>query len=246
VKILIVDIETSPHLSWHFGRWKQNIPRKHTVKESRMLCFAAKWYGQKKVHFKSAWTHGQEPMLKSLWDLMDEADVVMGYNSKKFDVKRINSEFIRLGWEQPSPYEQIDLLLQVRKHFALSSNKLDDVLTELGLENKQSNSGFSLWMDVMAGVRSARTEMKLYNIQDVKVTEDLYENIKGWISPHPNWGLFINDDDPTCMNCKSKNVVKHKVRRTKVRVYQQYHCNDCGAYARGRKSLENPNEGVLT
>lgn len=138
------------------------------------------------------------------------------------------------------------MLLQVRKHFGLSSNKLDDVLTELGLENKQSNSGFDLWMDVMAGVRKARTEMKTYNIQDVKVTEDLYENIKGWISPHPNWGLFINDDEPVCITCGSSDVKPHKVRRTRTRVYRQYHCQSCGAYARGRKSLETPNEGVLT
>lgn len=246
MKILIVDIETSPHLSWHWGRWKQNIPHKQTVKESRLLCWAAKWYGQKRVYFNSSWTHGKEFMLRTLWELMDEADVVMGYNSKKFDVKRINSEFIRMGWEQPSPYEQIDLLLQVRKHFGLSSNKLDDVLSELGLENKQSNSGFDLWIDVMDGKRKAQAEMKSYNMQDVRVTEDLYENIKGWITPHPNWGLFINDDDPVCITCGSQNVVKHKVRRTKVRVYQQYHCNDCGAYARGRKSLTTAAEGVLT
>jgi hypothetical protein len=129
MKILILDIETSPHLSWHWGRWKQNIPHKQTVTESAVLCWAAKWYGQKKVHFGSRWYDGHEYMMEKLWLLMDEADVVVGYNSKKFDVKRINSEFIRLGWEQPSPYDQVDLLLQVRKHFAFSSNRLDDVLT---------------------------------------------------------------------------------------------------------------------
>jgi hypothetical protein len=144
MKILLIDIETSPHLSWHFGRWKQNIPAKHTLKESRVLCWAAKWYGTKRTYFMSRWGHGHEAMLQGVWKMMDEADVVIGYNSKKFDVKRLNSEFIRLGWEQPSPYEQVDLLQQVKKHFAFSANRLDDVLTELGLENKQSNSGMEL------------------------------------------------------------------------------------------------------
>jgi DNA polymerase elongation subunit (family B) len=246
MKILFVDIETSPHLSWHFGRWKQNIPAKHTVKESRVLCWAAKWAGKKKVHFMSSWHYGHEKMMQGIWELMDEADVVIGYNSKKFDVKRLNSEFIRLGWEQPSPYEQVDLLQQVKKHFAFSANRLDDVLEELGLEKKQENRGFALWMDVMDGKRGAQSEMRSYNIQDVKVTEELYMTIRGWISPHPNWGLYIDDDNPTCLNCGSTNVVKHKIRRTKVRKYQQYHCNDCGSYHRGRKSLESTGEGVLT
>ncbi len=244
MKILFVDIETSPHLSYHFGRWKQNIPYKHTKQESSVICFSAKWYGQKKVHFKSVWGNGREKMLLSLWDLLDSADVVVGYNSKKFDVKRINAEFLRDGITQPAPYDQIDLLQQVRKHFSFSSNRLDDVLTELGLDNKQSVSGMELWIDVMQGVRSAQREMRAYNIQDVRVTEELYEKIKGWITSHPNHGLFVDDDNPVCPNCGSSHVTIHKTRRTTVRKYHQYQCQDCGHYARGRKSLPT-GEGVL-
>lgn len=245
MKILIVDIETSPHLSYHFGRWNQNIPRKHTKKESRIICWAAKWYDKKRVHFASVWGTDREDMLSKLWSLMDAADVVVGFNSKKFDVKRINSEFLRQGWARPSPYDQVDLIQQVRKNFSFSSNRLDDVLTELGMENKQSNKGMDLWIEVMEGVKKSRAEMRSYNIQDVAVTEELYTRIRGWIDNHPNWGLFVNDDDPICPTCGSKHVIQHKKRRTRTRAYVQYQCQDCGGYARGRKSLKS-GEGVLT
>jgi hypothetical protein len=251
MKMLLVDIETSPHLSYHFGRWNQNIPYKHTKEESRMTCFAAKWYDRKTVTFKSLWGNGRKDMLDELWMMMDEADVIIGYNSKKFDVKRINSEFIREGYEQPSPFQQIDLLVQVRKHFAFSSNKLDDVLTELGLKNKQSNSGMPLWIGVQNGVKSDQRDMKMYNIQDVAVTEDLYALIRGWISPHPNMGLYADDTDsehPICPTCGSTQMHKHKKRPTRVGLFQQWHCQDCGAYHKGRKNLKEggTGNGVLT
>jgi len=245
MKILLLDIETSPHLSWHFQRRKVTIPRKHTEQESRIICWAAKWYGQKTIHCRAAWDESFEEMMERLWALMDEADVIVGFNSKKFDVRRINSEFLRMGISQPSPYDQVDLYREITKHFAFSANRLDDILEELGMETKYSNSGMDLWVNVMHGDVSARAEMKRYNKQDVKVTEELYDRIKGWITTHPNWGLFIDDENPVCTNCGSSHVIKHKERRTRTRRYTQYQCQDCGAYARGRKSIP-VTQGVLT
>lgn len=253
MKILTLDIETSPHLSWHFRRFKENIPKRNTEEESRILCWAAKWYGQKTVHFASNFpreyghfdARRHLVMLTRLWKLLDEADVVVGFNSKKFDVRRINFEFVKYGLEQPSPFDQIDLYVQHKKHFSTSSNRLEDVLDELGLERKLDNEGMPLWINTMHGRRSSHRDMKAYNIQDVRATEDLYTHIRGWISSHPNWGLFVDDDNPICPNCGSDHMNRHKVRRTRVRQYVQYQCQSCGHYARGRKSVES-GEGVLT
>jgi DNA polymerase elongation subunit (family B) len=252
MKILTLDIETSPHLSWHFRRFKENIPKRNTEIESRMLCWAAKWYGQKTVHFAANFPKelhefneaGHVKMLTRLWKLLDEADVVVGFNSKKFDVRRIQFEFVKYGLEQPSPFDQVDLYLEHKKNFATSSNRLEDVLEELGLERKLDNEGMPLWINTMHGVAEARKNMKLYNKQDVVATEDLYTHIRGWIASHPNWGLFVNDDEPICPNCGSEHMNRHKIRRTRVRRYVQYQCQDCGHYARGRKS-EGSGDGVL-
>jgi len=241
MKILSMDIETSPHLSWHWRRWKENIPKSFTVQESRVLCWAAKWYGQKTIKFQSEWNVGSDEMLAQIWDLLDDADVVMGFNSKKFDVKRLNAEFVKRGWDAPSPYQQIDLYLQCKKNFAFSSNRLDDVLEELGLLQKLPNEGMKLWMRVMEGERIAQQQMKKYNIQDVEVTEQLYDHIRQWITPHPNMGLYVDDEgdeNPACRTCGEKEMIRHKKRPTSVGLYQQWHCQNCGAYHRGRKNLK--------
>ena len=246
MKIWIFDIETSPHLSFHFGRWQQNIPADHTVEESAVSCWAGKWHGETGISFMSVWDDGHEAMMEGIWNALDEADVVIGFNSNKFDVKRVNAEFLRLGWEAPSPYDKVDLLVQARKHFAFSSNRLKDLLVELDLTPKlATEGGFRLWMDVYFREKKALKNMEEYNKQDVLSTEEFYDYMLGWISPHPNWALYVNDDAPVCPNCGSENIKKHKIRRTKVRKYQQWHCQACGSYHRGRKALEKTGPGVL-
>ena len=241
MKILMLDVETCPHLSWHFSRWNANIPPEFTEIESHIICFAAKWHKNKKIEFSSTWEDGHVEMMEHLWDLMDDADVVVGFNSKKFDVKKINMEFLKLGWEQPSPYDQIDLYQQIGKTFGPSSKKMKHVLKELGLDEKEENSGMKLWMGVMNENKKDQAKMKSYNRQDVICTEELYDRMLGWITPHPNWGLYVEDADdpenPVCPSCGERNMKKHKVRRTRTRVYQQWQCQSCGAYHKGRKNI---------
>jgi hypothetical protein len=192
-------------------------------------------------------------MLERMWNLLDEADAVVHFNGKKFDVKRLNSEFFKAGWDAPSPYQQIDLLVQAKKHFAFSSNRLKDLLKELGLTPKlEENTDMELWMDVYWGKAEARKRMKAYNIQDVNSTEEFYNYMLGWIDPHPNWGLFVDDvsdpDNPVCPNCGKRHMKKHKVRVTRVRKYQQWQCQECGKYSRGRKHIgeKGVDNGIVT
>lgn len=253
MRILTFDIETSPHLSFHFGRWNQNIPAGNTVEESRMICWAAKWYGEKEVMCMTEWEDGQDAMLTGIWELLDEADVVIGFNSDKFDIKRVNAEFLEANWPAPSPYQRIDLLKQARKHFAFSSNRLKDLLEKLGLTPKlEQFAGMKLWIDVAYHrAKRAQNRMRKYNIQDVKSTEEFYDYMLGWIDPHPNWGHFADDvsdpDNPVCPNCGEQDMSPHKKRYTKVTSYMQWHCGSCGKYARGRKALtkSKDNQGIL-
>ena len=253
MKILIFDIETSPHVSMHWGRWNENIQPEKTLAESHMICFAAKWHHSPQVIFRSEWDHGFDEMIKKMWKLLDEADAVVGFNSNKFDIKKVNTEFVRLGYGPPSPYHSIDLYAQAKKHFAFSSNRLKHLLKELSLSPKlEENSNIELWKEVCIDKkRSAQRRMQAYNIQDVKSTEEFYDYLLGWITPHPNWGLYVDDvsqKNPICPNCGGHNLHKHKIRTTKVRKYRQYRCADCGSYHRGRKNIgpKGTNNGVLS
>ena len=132
-KVLILDIETAPNLAHVWGLWQQNVAPVMVEEWSRVICFAAKWYGKKKVHFHSDFHDGHEEMVKRAHALMDEAHVIVHYNGKAFDVKHLNREFLRAEMHPPSPHKDIDLLTIARSTFKFPSNKLDAVSRELGV-----------------------------------------------------------------------------------------------------------------
>jgi len=245
MRILILDIETSPNLCWTWGLWKQNIAPSQVVKPVGVLCWVAKWYGEKPIFFAGENSHEREAMLEEIYELLNEADAVVHYNGTRFDMPILNMEFAKQGWEQPDPYKNIDLLKTVRANFRFSSNKLDFVAQELGLGKKAETGGMSLWLQCMEGDQAAWKKMEKYNRQDVALTEDLYDELKGWIKSHPNHALYVDDSDgrPTCTNCGSHSVIKKGIEATASRTYRRYKCNTCGHPMRGKNSLVRDDSG---
>ena len=180
MKTLYLDIETTPMQVYTWGLWDQNISIDQIIKSTEMLCFGARWGGTKKVIFKSVHHDGKEAMLKELHKLMEEADVLVGWNSAAFDHKHINREFLENGMQPPSPVKDLDLMSVVKANFQFPSNKLDYVAQKLGVGAKVKHSGFKLWLDCMAGNKKAWEEMKKYQIQDVNLLIDLYDLLLPW------------------------------------------------------------------
>ncbi len=170
MKILTVDIECSPNLAYVWGLFNQNVSLSQLVETGEVISFAAKWHGKKEVLFYSTYHDGKQEMLQAAHDLLSEADVVVGYNSKRFDMIHLNKEFVLANMEPPAPYAQVDLLNVVRRQFRFTSNKLDHVAQQLGLGSKTAHTGFQLWVDCMAGKQKAWNLMRKYNKQDVVIT----------------------------------------------------------------------------
>lgn len=241
MRILTLDIETSPILGYVWGLWQQNLMIDRIVEPTRMLSWAAKWAGDDEIIWASEYDHGTEVMVQEVYDLVCKADVVVGFNSKKFDMKHLNREFIQRGLVRPDSYKDIDLLNVVKANFSFPSNKLDYVAGVLLGRHKLEHAGFSLWKDCLAGDKDAWETMVEYNIEDVGITEELYFFLRGWITNHPNHGLYIDDqENPVCRNCGSENLKSKGGEFTDTNVfrYQRYKCNDCGANMRGRDSLK--------
>lgn len=236
MKILFLDLETSPNLAYVWGLFNQNIAINQMVSSTEVLCFGARWYGEKKVTFKSVHHDGKKEMLDALWELVNEADVLVGWNSQSFDSKHIKRELLENGYRPPSPYKELDLMRVVRSQFKFPSNKLDYVSQKLGIGAKVKHSGFDLWVACMGGNSKAWTEMKKYQIQDVNLLIDLYEKLLPWIKNHPHQGLF-NGEDICCTNCGSVDLQRRGVARTTTSTYQRYQCNKCGKWVRGVKAI---------
>jgi uncharacterized protein YprB with RNaseH-like and TPR domain len=180
MKILLLDIETTPLQVYTWGLWDQNIGINQIIKATEMMCFGAKWLGEKKVTFKSVHHDGKQAMLEELHKMMDEADVLVGWNSAAFDHKHINREFVENGFAPPSATKDLDLMSVVKSNFQFPSNKLDYVSQKLGVGAKVKHSGFELWIGCMEDDKKSWVEMKKYQIQDVELLDKLYDILLPW------------------------------------------------------------------
>jgi uncharacterized protein YprB with RNaseH-like and TPR domain len=184
MKTLFLDIETTPMQVYAWGLFDQNISIDQIIKSTEMLCFGARWLGEKKVTFRSVHHDGKKTMLEDLHKLMDEADVLVGWNSAGFDHKHINREFLENGMMPPSTVKDLDLMSVTKANFLFPSNKLDYVAQKLEVGAKVKHSGFSLWLRCMDGDKKAWKEMKEYQIQDVNLLVDLYDILLPWLVPN--------------------------------------------------------------
>lgn len=242
MKMLILDIETSPNLAHVWQLWNiHNVGLNQLLESGEVLCFAAKWHGERSTMFHSIHKDGKEAMLRAAYDLVNEADVVIHFNGRSFDMPWLNSEWVRMGWTPPSPYQEVDLKLVSSKTFRFPSNKLDYLAGELLGERKVKNvTGHELWIACMNGDEKAWKQMEKYNRQDVKLTERLYDRVQPWIRNLPNPALYGEADmaSQTCPACGSADVKKEGYAYTKLAVYQRYSCLACGRWSRGAKRIE--------
>ena len=236
-KILLFDIETAPNLVYTWGLFKQNIAINQIERSWYILCWAAKWLFSDKVLFdvlspEDAEKGQDELVTRSIWDLLNKADIVIAHNLYGFDKKRVQAKFVEYKLPPPEPYQMIDTL-HVAKSFDFTSRKLD-YLGGLLVGSKKIKTDFDLWRDCMGGDRTALKQMVTYCKQDVKLLEEVYLELRPWIKSHPNVGLYQESDGMYCSNCGSTELTKTtKPYRTDVNVYVTYRCK-CGALVRVR------------
>jgi hypothetical protein len=236
MRILAWDTELTPILAYTWSLWPNSIPINHIVEPQRVMCFGARWVDQKKVIFRSEHHDGREEMLKTVHELLDEADAVISWNGIGFDSKHIRREFKNAGMLPPSPWKEIDLLKTARSQFKFESNKLDYVAQYLGVGQKVKHQGMELWKGCMAGDDKAWTTMKRYQIQDVDLLVDLYAELLPWVPAHPNVALY-NDIPEGCKQCSSTRLQRRGYSLTGTRRYRRYQCQDCGTWQRGNRSV---------
>lgn len=234
MKILFLDLETSPNLAHVWGLWQQNVAITQLEKSTEVICWGARWLGSDKVIFKSQHHHGKQVMLDELHKIMNQADVLIGWNSAAFDSKHIKREFIENGYLPPSPWRELDLMRVVKQNFKFPSNKLDYVAQKLGVGAKVQHSGFQLWLDCMAGNNKAWAEMKTYQIQDVNLLVDLYDILLPWITNHPHVGASEGNPE-ACKNCGSDKIIKAGKKITTSGTNQRHQCTNCGVYMTGAR-----------
>ena len=243
-KILCFDIETLPLESYTWGLFDQNVGLNQIKTDWAALSIAAKWLGEDEVWYEDtrhkATIRDDKDMIAKLCALLDQADIVVGQNVKKFDMRKIRARAMMHGLPPfKEPLVQ-DTMLMARSIGSFTSNKLEYLSKNLTDAPKSAHAkfpGFELWLGVMQGNQEAWDEMREYNIQDVIATEKLYLALRPWVRNHPNVAHWYNDDQRRCPRCGSVNLHNNGTTFRGVSEYYAYTCSDCGGHSRSRFTL---------
>ena len=197
------------------------------IANGKILSYAAKWLGKKT--FVRGWIdfkrNKEYQLVKELWNLLNEADIVIGQNHRSFDIKWCNTAFIRYGLPPPSPYKTIDTKVEAKKFLYLPSYALNNIASYFGVGRKIEHEGFPLWVKCVNGDRRAWDRMKRYNAHDVDLTEKVYLKLMPFITNHPAKAFYEN-----CSNCNGKQISRGYERRTKA-VFRKLQCKSCGSWS---------------
>jgi len=224
------DIETAPHLAYVWDMWEQNLTYTQIKEERRVLMFGTKLYNTNKLEVFSEDELGHKNFVKESWHWLDNVDIFINYNGPSFDVKHLQTEFIKAGMNQPSPYRNVDLLQIGRKYLKMPNNKLDTI-SQILMENKKlSHSGFKMWIDVLNKDPKAWALMKKYCGQDVRLTEDLFDRYGSWATNMPNLNMWRKDC--CCPRCGATTFIENGIQYTPARNYLREQCTVCGTYVR--------------
>jgi DNA polymerase elongation subunit (family B) len=190
LKVLIFDIETAPILAHVWGLFDQNVGLNQIQSDWHVLSWAAKWADDpsSKILYQDQRNAkdvtNDKKILESIRDLLDQADLVVTQNGIKFDSKKLNARFLFHDIKSPSSYRHRDTLRMAKKHFNLTSYKLEYMTDKFCKKYKKLKHkkfpGHELWKECLKGNKEAWKEMEKYNKHDVLATEELYNILKEW------------------------------------------------------------------
>ena len=243
-RTVTVDLEVSPILGYAYPPlYKTNIF--NTVHPQILMSFSYKWLDEDKIHhvqlpdfplnYKND-RYDDSEIAAALHKVFDEAGIVIGHNLRGFDAKMANTYFIKHNLGAPSPYKTVDTLAQARRIFKYPSNRLDEIGKFHGIGGKSDVTVGALWFKCLVeGDLDSWKLLKVYNDQDVALTEDIYLSQRGYDRSHPNMGVVLGKQG-ICAHCahSSSSFQSRGIENRVNGPVRRYWCNPskggCGGW----------------
>lgn len=240
--VLVLDIETSLMTAYVFNTGEQYVGYSDIKDDWYIMAWGAKWAGDpdSKIIYKASYTGDDSKILKPLWDLLNEADIVLTQNGTKFDARKINARFMLNGFPPPKPYVHFDTFRLTKKVASFTSHSLEYLSSKFCTKHKKTSHakypGKKLWVECSAGNHDAQDEMKRYNIKDVLSTEELYLKIKAWAPESMPKVFDVTDNSLECSSCGYVGKMRvGKPRVSKSFSYVQHSCPECGHWQKAER-----------
>ena len=250
LKYLYWDLETSYMQGYFFDIWNINIAMSQVTKQSHLLSASWAMNDEEPVGVRltpeDVKTGNDLEVVVKLIEAINSCDVVVTFNGKKFDVKKLNTRALYWGLPPVVIPRHVDLMQDAKRLFKFPSNSMQNISQYLGEDGKISTGGSRLWQRCAEyknydACDSALQEMLTYNLQDIVATRDLHKRFMGWSKNTPNIATITKqvqgrdlkeDTELLCIHCGSNDVSKimvdgvAKKGYTAVSSFDLYRCGE--------------------
>lgn len=240
-KLLFLDYETTPLVAWAWQFYDAELF--HVMQDVQIMSVAWSWDDESEVYYmdltdfrhkKGIFGVNDKELVKAFGEVLDKAEGIVAHNGKGFDFKVFRARLIAHGFKPHRNIKELDTKIWGRR-FRFTNNKLDTIARQLGLPRKLATRKNLHYDCLELNDPSAWRENKKYNKQDVVVLKEVAQKLAPFIVtgiPNANdiYGTTMNCKNPLCNSANLRNngsravIGGHKV---------EYHCKDCGHYARG-------------
>lgn len=243
--VLFLDTESAPNVACVWGIHEQRLSYKDIIHEWFLLSAQWSWNDSPKVNtvsilddkkrFKDNFRDDYH-VVKTIRDVISEADIIVGHHIRGHDLKKINAKIIDYEIEPIKMPLIVDTLAWARQ-FGFTSRKLGDLCTKLDLTEKLSHSPGAFLL-AACGNKAAIREIVEYGIGDVPTLRELYYRLRPYAPTHPNNGLFRGDGIKCCPKCGADSFKARGFSYTSVGKFQKYQCTDCLGWFKSGKSVK--------
>lgn len=244
---MFIDIETSPCFGWFWWTGKTYNTIDQILEEPKIICICYAWEDDDQVYYLS-WdmkTKDDKQMLKEFCKIAQDATELIGHNSDNFDIRFINSRVAYHGLTPLPPLRTEDTIKQCKRKFRLPSYKLDYICKFLGIPQKKSTGGISLWLKICLDKdEKALNYMVEYCANDVVILKALDQRLRGYV-PLARYPVRKKGEVPSfCGLCNSKVILKGYYETRDGIKHPRGVCSnkECRQWHYGSKQIYQPKE----
>lgn len=248
-RILLWDIEkTRMRLQldvYQLKLYSKYLPHQAVVRDGWLPCAAWKWLGDNYIASTSVLNDPERfeecfyddyHVVKTLHELISNADVIVAHNGDNFDWKELMARCIMHGLAPPPKPRMIDTLKVARREFRFPSNSLAYLAKKAGVAEKMKAPNWDL---VMEGDADEIKRADTYCRGDIRSLEGVYLWLKPYMRNHPNLNAIMTGAPPhSCPSCGHWDVQRRGFRYTNAGKYQRYQCLGCGSWSQDKKNIK--------
>lgn len=234
-KILYLDTESAPNIVATWGVNDQTIRYSDVKFEWFFISGQWAWDDSKKVNTVSLLDDKKRftkdfrddyHVVKTIAEILEEADIVVGHNINGHDIKKLQAKFIEHKIKPINMPQVVDTYTWSKRH-GFTSRSLKNLCKKLKLTNKLEHEP-GLFLEAAFGSEDAIKKIVKYGIGDIPTARELYYRLRPYADRHPNMNTYRGDGILCCTHCGCTEYKTAGYRRSNISVRRRYECLSCG------------------